>query len=70
MRHAARATHALTVLIAHRLSTVLDADCIYVIDGGAVVQSGTHAELIETSGLYRELWQRQVGGSPAGEADN
>jgi subfamily B ATP-binding cassette protein MsbA len=43
------------VVIAHRLSTVIDADLIYVIDGGRVAESGTHAELIRRNGVYARL---------------
>jgi ABC-type multidrug transport system fused ATPase/permease subunit len=43
------------VTIAHRLSTVRNADCIYVFEKGRIVQSGRHDELINQDGLYRKL---------------
>jgi ATP-binding cassette subfamily B protein len=48
-----------TLVIAHRLSTVKDADRVVVLESGAVVQSGTHAELVGEEGLYRRLVERQ-----------
>lgn len=49
-----------TVFIAHRLTTVMDSDCIYVLDGGKIVQSGTHDELLkDTQSLYYKLWNSQ-----------
>ena len=48
-----------SIVIAHRLATIQNADKIFVIDGGTVVQQGTHAELINSGGLYAHLYQTQ-----------
>jgi ATP-binding cassette subfamily B protein len=52
-----------TLVIAHRLSTVAHVDRVVVLDGGRVVESGTHDELIRTSTFYRQLVQTQLVGS-------
>ena len=54
-----------TLIIAHRLSTVQDADRILVIDKGHVSEEGTHSTLIDRGGLYKELADLQFAGSPA-----
>jgi ATP-binding cassette subfamily B protein len=51
-----------SLVIAHRLSTVREADQILVIDGGRVVQSGTHSDLLAAGGLYAELYRTQFAG--------
>jgi ATP-binding cassette subfamily B protein len=48
-----------SIVIAHRLSTVRNADQILVVDGGRIVQRGTHAELMDAGGVYRELYATQ-----------
>jgi subfamily B ATP-binding cassette protein MsbA len=58
-----RGRHAVFV-IAHRLSTIRRADHIVVLDDGRVVQQGTHAELVDQSGLYRDLVDLQTEGDP------
>ena len=47
------------LLVAHRLETVVDAHCIHVVDGGRVVERGTHRELLGQSGSYARLWALQ-----------
>ena len=49
-----------SIVIAHRLSTIYKADCIAVISGGKVVESGTHSELMDMKGLYYKLNRYQV----------
>ena len=50
-----------TLIIAHRLSTVRNADSIVVLDNGKIVESGTHNELVSLNGLYSRLWNVQTG---------
>lgn len=49
------------ILVAHRLSTVVHADAIHVMDDGRIIQSGPHDRLVECPGLYRTLWNIQTG---------
>lgn len=50
-----------TIAIAHRLSTVRNADCIYVMEHGQLVERGHHEELLAQQGIYASLWQVQTG---------
>ena len=57
-RALARLTHGKTVLmIAHRLSTVVGADRICVVENGAISESGSHGDLVESKGVYRRMWE-------------
>ncbi len=51
-----------TLIIAHRLATIMDADMIVVMDQGKIVETGTHSELLANSGIYAELYRLQFGG--------
>ncbi|HAB52127.1 MAG TPA: ABC transporter ATP-binding protein [Ignavibacteriales bacterium] len=51
----------ITIMIAHRLSTVMHADKIYVLERGKIVESGKHEELVEMNGLYYAMWRQQIG---------
>jgi len=50
-----------TIMIAHRLSTVRNADCIYVMEHGKIVESGTHEQLLLQNSHYAALWRLQTG---------
>lgn len=56
-----------TIVIAHRLSTVVHADRIVVLEAGRVAEQGTHAELLRLDGLYAEMWTRQAQEREKGE---
>lgn len=55
-----------TLIVAHRLSTIQDADRIYVMHRGVMAESGTHAELLALGGLYGKLWRLQALAGPIG----
>jgi ATP-binding cassette subfamily C protein CydCD len=57
------------VVIAHRLSTVRDADLIVVLEQGRVVETGTHAALLGRGGLYARLVSRQLASAQASAAE-
>jgi ATP-binding cassette subfamily B protein len=56
-----------TITVTHRLASVVQADRLFVIDQGRLVQQGTHAELLGQEGLYRKLWQQQQGMAADGQ---
>ncbi len=65
IRDVGQRSDVMTILIAHRLSTVMHAERIYVLERGGIVEEGTHAELVAETGLYYALWRQQIGESAA-----
>jgi len=61
MRAVSSTANVITVMIAHRLSTVMHADRIYVLERGRIAEMGQHDALIEAKGLYYAMWRQQVG---------
>src|SRR4051812_30715992 len=61
IRDVSAGRNVITVLIAHRLSTVMHADRIHVLERGRVIEVGHHDELLELKGLYYAMWRQQVG---------
>jgi ATP-binding cassette subfamily B protein len=61
IREVARDQRVMTVLIAHRLSTVMHADRIHVLEHGRIVEDGGHEDLLDRKGLYYAMWRQQVG---------
>jgi ATP-binding cassette, subfamily B, bacterial len=61
MREISQSRGQIVILIAHRLSTIAHADTIYVLEKGRIVESGSHAELLERLGLYYAMWRQQIG---------
>jgi ATP-binding cassette subfamily B protein len=57
-----------TIVIAHRLNTIEDADCIHVVDKGAIVESGSHRELLRKGGRYASFFRLQFRDQTAGAA--
>lgn len=64
VREVSASSARITILIAHRLSTVMHADTIYVLEKGRIVESARHAVLLERKGLYYAMWRQQIGERP------
>lgn len=64
VRQVSAVSTRITILIAHRLSTIMHADTIFVLEKGRIVESGSHAALLEVKGLYYAMWRQQIGERP------
>jgi len=63
IREISQSKDLITILIAHRLSTVMHSDKIFVLERGKIIESGNHEELLELKGLYFAMWRQQIGES-------
>ena len=61
IRDVSKGAEHITIMIAHRLSTVMHADRIYVLEHGRVNESGKHSDLLNNKGLYYAMWRQQIG---------
>jgi ATP-binding cassette subfamily B protein len=61
IRDVGQRSDVMTIMIAHRLSTVMHAERIYVLERGRIVEQGDHASLVARTGLYYALWRQQIG---------
>ncbi len=61
IREVGTSQDVMTILIAHRLSTIMHADRIHVLERGSIIESGTHAQLLDEKGLYYAMWRQQIG---------
>ena len=61
IRDLSKEREQITIMIAHRLSTIIHATRIYVLEKGAVIESGSHQSLLEEKGLYYAMWRQQIG---------
>ena len=52
--------HRTTMVVAHRLSTIMDADLILVLKDGEIIEQGSHNQLLSQNGAYEKLWNQQV----------
>ena len=65
VRQLSASSSRITLLIAHRLSTIMHANTIFVLEKGRIVESGSHAELLDAKGLYYAMWRQQIGERPS-----
>jgi len=61
IREISQRKEQITLLIAHRLSTIMHADRIYVLEKGVIIETGSHASLLDEKGLYYAMWRQQIG---------
>mgnify|MGYP000474588954 CR=1 FL=1 len=61
VRDVSKSKKHITILVAHRLSTIMHADRIFVLEKGSIIESGKHEELLSEKGLYYAMWRQQIG---------